>query len=101
MGSSCVPVNFKTLDQVLLAWLGVMSVVTFFMFGYDKWRAGRAGERVSEARLIWFSALGGWLGGLLGMIVFRHKTSKGSFKLKFAIALLPGLAGWWARFHWP
>ena len=93
--------NLKTVDQVLLAWLGVLSVVTFLMFGYDKWRAGRGGERVSEARLIWLSALGGWLGGLLGMIVFRHKTAKWSFKLKFAIALLPGLAGWWARFHWP
>jgi len=94
-------VNLKPLDQILLVWLGVMSVLTFLVFGFDKWRAGRAGERVSEARLIWLSALGGWLGGLLGMIIFRHKTSKGSFKLKFAIALAPSAVGLWARFHWP
>lgn len=92
--------NLKPLDQVLLAWLGVMSVVTFLMFGYDKWRAGRAGERVSEARLIWLSALGGWLGGLLGMIIFRHKTSKWCFQLKFAIALLPVGVGIFLRFYW-
>lgn len=92
--------NLKTVDQVLLAWLGMMSVVTFFMFGYDKWRAGRAGERVSEARLIWLSALGGWLGGLLGMIIFRHKTSKWSFQLKFAAALLPLGVGVFLRFYW-
>lgn len=59
--------NFKTGDQVLLAWLAVMSVGTFLLFGFDKWRAGRGGERVSEARLLGLSALGGWLGGLLGI----------------------------------
>ena len=91
--------NLKTVDQVLLAWLGVLSVVTFLMFGYDKWRAGRAGERVSEARLIWLSALGGWLGGLLGMIIFRHKTSKGSFQWKFVAALLPVGVGIFLRFY--
>lgn len=92
--------NLKTVDQVLLAWLGVLSVATFLMFGYDKWRAGRAGERVSEARLIWLSALGGWLGGLLGMIIFRHKTSKWSFKLKFAMALLPVGVSVFIRIYW-
>lgn len=92
--------NLKTVDEVLLVWLGVMSVATFLMFGYDKWRAGRSGERVSEARLIWLSALGGWLGGLLGMIIFRHKTSKGSFKLKFAMALVPVGASVFIRVYW-
>jgi uncharacterized membrane protein YsdA (DUF1294 family) len=92
--------NLKTVDVVGLVWLGVLGGVTFLMFGYDKWRAGRSGERVSEARLIWLSALGGWFGGLLGMIVFRHKTAKWSFKLKFTIALVPVVAGFLFWFHW-
>lgn len=92
--------NFKTVDVVVLAWLGALGVVTFLAFGFDKWRAGRAESRVSEARLCWLSALGGWFGGLLGMIIFRHKTAKWSFKLKFAIALLPCVAGVWAWLHW-
>lgn len=92
--------NLKTVDVIVLLWLGGLGVGTFLVFGFDKWRAGRVEPRVSEARLLWLSALGGWLGGLLGMIVFRHKISKWSFKLKFAIALLPGVAGLWAWLHW-
>ncbi len=85
---------------MLTGWFATLTVVTFLMFGYDKWRAGRAGERVSEARLLWLSALGGWLGGLLGMMVFRHKTAKWSFKLKFAAAVLPVGVGIFLRIYW-
>jgi hypothetical protein len=43
-------------------------------------------------------ALGGWPGGLIGMKLFRHKTAKWSFKLKYGLALL--LAELWAGWHW-
>lgn len=85
---------------MLAGWFATLTVVAFLAFGYDKWRARREGERVSEARLLWLSALGGWLGGLLGMMVFRHKTAKWSFKLKFAAALLPVGVGIFLRFYW-
>lgn len=45
-------------------------------------------------------ALGGWLGGLLGMMVFRHKTAKWTFKFKYALALIPFTAEIWAWLHW-
>lgn len=90
----------KTIDLMLAGWFATLTVVAFLAFGYDKWRARREGERVSEARLLWLSALGGWLGGLLGMMVFRHKTAKWSFKLKFAAALLPVGVGIFLRFYW-
>ncbi len=77
--------NDRLLVQILAGWLVALSVWTFLLFGFDKWRAGR-GQRVSEAALFWASALGGWPGGLLGMIVFRHKSAKGTFQLKFAAA---------------
>jgi uncharacterized membrane protein YsdA (DUF1294 family) len=38
--------------------------------------------------LLVVAAMGGWLGGLLGMIVFRHKTAKLSFQLKYAVAFI-------------
>jgi uncharacterized membrane protein YsdA (DUF1294 family) len=77
--------NDRLLVQILAGWFVALSVWTFVLFGFDKWRAGR-GPRVSEAALFWASALGGWPGGLIGMIVFRHKSAKGSFQLKFAAA---------------
>jgi uncharacterized membrane protein YsdA (DUF1294 family) len=83
-------------DQLALAWFGGWSVVTFCAVGYDKWRAGRSGPRVSELTLVMLGALGGWLGGIAGMSVFRHKTAKWTFKLKYTLALLPFAAELWA-----
>lgn len=88
------------LDQILLAWLGLASALAFLLFGYDKWRAGRAGSRVPEFQLCLVSALGGWPGGLAGMLAFRHKTAKTSFKLKFAAAFLVWAGLIYARFAW-
>jgi uncharacterized membrane protein YsdA (DUF1294 family) len=76
-----------TNGQLLVAaWLAATSGVAFVMFGYDKWQAGRQGGRVAEATLCLASALGGWPGGLLGILVFRHKSAKASFQFKFAAA---------------
>jgi len=89
----------KNIDTVALVWLAVMNAVTFLAFGFDKWRAGRAGQRTPEATLVLLGAMGGWPGGLLGMNVFRHKTAKWTFKLKFALALIPFAAEVWAWLH--
>jgi len=80
--------HLKTVDQWLLAWVSLASAWAFLLFGFDKWRAGRIGRRrVAESSLWLVSALGGWPGGLLGIIVFRHKSSKPSFLFKFTLAL--------------
>ena len=82
-------------DIIAAVWFAVMNVVTFLIFGFDKWRAGRAGRRVPESTLAVLGALGGWPGGLLAMKVFHHKTAKRSFQLKFALALIPFVALVW------
>ena len=89
----------KPLDVIALIWFSVLSLVTLLAFGFDKWRAGRSGQRVSELKLVVLAVLGGWPGGWLGMNLFRHKTAKGSFKLKFALALIPFTAEIWAWWH--
>ena len=73
-------------DQILLGWLGVTTVWAIILFGFDKWQAGRSGARVAESSLWLASALGGWPGGFLAIILFRHKSAKASFQLKFAAA---------------
>lgn len=87
-------------DKVALVWFAAFSAVTFLAFGFDKWRASRSGSRVPEFSLVLLGALGGWLGGLFGMLVFRHKTAKWIFKFKYALALIPFAAEVWAGFHW-
>jgi uncharacterized membrane protein YsdA (DUF1294 family) len=90
----------KTADTIAAVWFGGWSVATFAAFGWDKWRAARDRERVSEIRLVLLGALGGWPGGLVGMGLFRHKTAKWTFKLKYALALLPFAAEAWMWWHW-
>ena|ERR1700690_1092530 len=81
--------NLKTVDQWLLAWVGITSAWAFVLFGFDKWCAGRTGRRrVAESSLCLISALGGWPGGLLAIVFFRHKSSKPSFLFKFTLALI-------------
>jgi uncharacterized membrane protein YsdA (DUF1294 family) len=81
------------LTQFLLGWTALASAWTFVLFGFDKWCAGRGrGRRVAESSLLLSSALGGWPGGFLGLLVFRHKSAKPSFQWKFAGALLVWLA---------
>lgn len=66
---------------VYLAVLGVASVVTLVMYGWDKRQSGRQGWRVSEASLHLAELLGGWPGGIVGRHVLRHKSKKLSFRV--------------------
>jgi len=92
--------QLKISDSFAAIWFAAFTAVTFLMFGVDKWRAQRSGLRVSEFSLVMLAALGGWPGGFLGMIVFRHKTAKWTFKFKYALALVPFIAEIWAWLHW-
>ncbi len=78
----------STLDQFLIAWFGFTNAVAFLLYGYDKLRAKGAGDRVPERHLLAVAAMGGWPGALLGMMLFRHKTAKLSFQLKFAVVFV-------------
>ncbi len=78
----------RPIDQLVLGWLALSSVLTFILFAWDKVRAGRMGRRISEWQLVVWSALGGWLGGLAAMVLMRHKTAKVTFWAKLAGALL-------------
>jgi len=89
----------SNLDSFAVVWFVAINMVTFFTFGLDKRRAGTTNQRLSERMLVLLGAIGGWPGGLIGMNVFRHKTAKWTFKLKYALALLPCTAAAWAWLH--
>lgn len=59
----------------------VMSVLTFIVYGLDKHAAKAKTWRTPERRLLLFGFAGGAAGGLLGMLVFHHKTRKFYFWL--------------------
>ena len=55
-------------------YLLLLSIITFFMYGTDKYKAKKGKWRVPEKVLLLSSFFGGAFGGIFGMKVFRHKT---------------------------
>ena len=81
------PISFSA-DAVIAGWIVLASVYAFFVFGWDKHCAGKRGKtRVPEIHLLAASAVVGLPGAIAGMLIFRHKTAKTMFKLKFAVAV--------------
>lgn len=74
-----------------------LNFINFLLFGYDKFQAKRGGWRIPERVLLSLSLFGGGIGGLAGMLAFRHKTRKKIFWLAaiVGIALLIYLAVFW------
>jgi uncharacterized membrane protein YsdA (DUF1294 family) len=68
---------------VLFYYLSGVSLISFMMMGYDKYLARNQKRRLSEFTLLFWAFLGGSIGAGIGMWVFNHKTSKGSFLWKF------------------
>ena len=77
---------------VLLVWLAAINLVTFAVYGIDKAKAKRGTWRVPEKTLFLLPLLGGSLGALLGMRVFRHKTKHWYFVWGIPLILLAQIA---------
>ena len=66
----------------------MMSLLTFTFFAIDKSNATRNKFRVPELTLIFLTSIGGWIGGILSMIIFHHKTRKAHFIITVFISAL-------------
>ena len=64
----------------ILIYLAAINIVTFFVYGIDKWKAKRSKWRVPESSLLWWAAFGGSVGALLGMKAWHHKTLHNKFR---------------------
>jgi len=92
---------------LLACWLVMINLITFFVFGVDKWKAKRkekndAVRRISEKTLLILSILGGSIGALLGMKVWHHKTLHRAFRIGVPVILALQILipfGLWLYFH--
>ena len=75
------------LSKILL-YLLVINLIAFFAMGIDKWKAKREAWRIPEQTLLSLVLLGGGIGGIAGMYVFRHKTKKPRFFIGFPLILI-------------
>lgn len=82
--------NDKNMDSLLsfdqnfqptaLAYFVAVNVVTFVVYGIDKWKAKKGRWRISEATLLFLAVIGGSIGAWMGMSVWHHKTLHKKFR---------------------
>lgn len=73
--------------DIILPYLVVINVATFFTYGLDKWKAKRSKWRIREAALLTLAVLGGSIGAWLGMKVWHHKTQHKKFRVGIPIII--------------
>ena len=72
---------------VLIAYFVFMNIAGYASMGLDKVKAKRHAWRIPEATLMTVAALGGSIGSLIGMYLFRHKTMHPKFTLGIPLIL--------------
>lgn len=74
--------------EILLVYLFTVNALGFVLMLIDKEKAKRNLWRIPEATLLTVAAIGGSLGTLMGMRIFRHKTLHLKFSLGVPALLL-------------
>lgn len=71
----------------LMTYLTIINAVGFAFMFVDKRRARKRRWRIPEATLMGIAAIGGSVGSLLGMYLFRHKTRHPKFTIGIPVIL--------------
>jgi uncharacterized membrane protein YsdA (DUF1294 family) len=74
--------------DLVWTYLLLINAGSFLLMGFDKLSAKVDYERVPEMFFFLISLAGGFVGVVVGMLVFHHKTSKTSFQLKITAAAI-------------
>jgi uncharacterized membrane protein YsdA (DUF1294 family) len=83
------------LPQTLMNYLFAINVISFLLMGLDKGKAVFGKYRISEKGLLIPGVLGGAVGLVLGMLVFRHKVKKTKFIIPAVLVFLLNVVYWY------
>lgn len=69
-------------------YLVLVNALAFLLMLSDKLKAKKGAWRIPEATLIAVAALGGSIGAIFGMYLFRHKTRHLKFRLGLPLIIV-------------
>ena len=73
--------------KYLLYYLAAINVIALLAMGTDKLLAKQHKRRIPEKRLLLLAGIGGSVGALAGMYLFRHKTLHKRFSIGLPVIL--------------
>jgi uncharacterized membrane protein YsdA (DUF1294 family) len=71
------------LPQAVIRTYGVVSILTFLVYWYDKSAARNGQWRTKESSLLFLGLAGGWPGAVIAQRLLRHKSGKRTFQVAF------------------
>ena len=77
---------------LLTSYLAIINLAGLALMGIDKYKAKKRAFRIPEATLFIVAIIGGSIGSLIGMYLFRHKTRHRSFVFGMPFILLLQIA---------
>ena len=80
------------MNEILLYYLIGINMLTFFVYGIDKWKARKSKWRIPEASLLTLAVIGGSIGAWVGMKAWHHKTMHKKFNYGLPLILLAQIA---------
>ena len=60
--------------DIIILYFAAVNVISFLMMGIDKRKAIKRAFRIPESTLFVLAIIGGSIGSIIGMHLFRHKT---------------------------
>ena len=80
------------MHQYSMYYLFAINIVSFFLYGIDKYKAKKNKWRISEATLLMIAVIGGSIGAWVGMRLWHHKTMHKKFKYGIPLIMQVALA---------
>lgn len=76
-----------TIKNIIIYFV-IINIIAFLAMWIDKKRSKKGQWRIKEKTLFTLVLLGGGIGGIAGMYMFRHKTQKTYFTVGFPVILI-------------
>ena len=76
----------------ILYYLIAINVITFLIYGIDKFKAKKGKWRIPESTLLLLAIIGGSIGAWFGIKVWHHKTLHKKFKYGIPLIVIAQIA---------